>query len=209
MDSKLDGLTGLLNRKELELQLKQYIIDQEPVALALIDIDHFMEINNNLGHDAGDDVLRAVACILTEGTSETSAFRVSGDEYAVVLTGISLEQAFLKMESIRTVIHNSQERFSFPSSDIEISVTVGVAHHPRDAKDEKSLMRSASAALMAAKESGRNQVALPPNEEMIMKTCYYPATMVRRLKILSEKLSRKESSLFREALTELIRKYDN
>lgn len=112
------------------------------------------------------------------------------------------------MESIRAIIHRSADRFGLPPNVLEVSVTAGVAQYPRDAKDSKTLMRSASAALLSAKESGRNQVALPPNEEMVMKTCYYPSTLVRQLKALSEKLDRKESSLFREALTDLIRKYD-
>ncbi|CAG7630264.1 GGDEF domain-containing protein [Paenibacillus allorhizosphaerae] len=208
MNSTLDRLTGLLNRKELELRLKQNIKDQEPVALALIDIDHFMEINNQLGDAIGDEVLKTIAAILAEEATQNIVFRVSGDEFAIMLTGVSLEQAFLKMESIRATIYRSGDRFRLPSSQIEVSVTAGVAQFPRDAKDEKTLMRSASAALLSAKESGRNQVALPPNEEMIMKTCYYPSTLVRQLKTLSEKLDRKESSLFREALTDLIRKYD-
>ncbi|CAG7650124.1 hypothetical protein PAESOLCIP111_06008 [Paenibacillus solanacearum] len=208
MNSALDGLTGLLNRKELELRLQQTIKSHEPVALALIDIDHFMEINNQLGDDVGDDVLKTIAAILSEETAQDNVFRVSGDEFAIMLSGISLEQAFLRMESIRAIIHRSADRFGLSPNVPEVSVTAGVAQYPRDAKDSKTLMRSASAALLSAKESGRNQVALPPNEEMVMKTCYYPSTLVRQLKALSEKLDRKESSLFREALTDLIRKYD-
>jgi diguanylate cyclase len=69
-------------------------------------------------------------------------------------------------------------------------------------------MRTADAALTAAKESGRNQVALPPNEEMVMKSCYYTGAGVRKLRALAERLNRKESTLLREALDDLLRKYD-
>jgi hypothetical protein len=84
-----------------------------------------------------------------------------------------------------------------------------VAHFPRDARDARSLRAAASAALQAAKETGRNQVGLPPNEEMVMKSCYYPTSGIRKLKALAERLGRKESPLLREALEDLIRKYDS
>ncbi|WP_282939637.1 GGDEF domain-containing protein [Paenibacillus sp. RC67] len=210
MKSRQDGMTGLSNREALEVQLKQTTKECEGVALALIDVDHFMEINTGFGHDAGDHVLKTIADILKEETSENVVFRVSGDEFAVLLPEYSLEQGFLKMEAVRAAVHASQERFHQLTGERipDVSVTVGVAQYPRDAKDENALMRAANAALMSAKESGRNQVSLPPNEEMVMKTCYYPATMVRQLKTLAEKLKKKESILFREALTDLIRKYD-
>ncbi|GAA4844255.1 hypothetical protein GCM10023310_22750 [Paenibacillus vulneris] len=210
MKGRIDEMTGLRNREALELQLKETSQECEGVALALIDVDHFLDINRLFGHDTGDHVLKTIADILKEQTSEQAVFRVSGDEFAVVLADFSLEQGFLKMESVRAAVQASNERFQLPADEQaqEISVTVGVAQYPRDAKDMNGLMRAANAALMSAKESGRNQVALPPNEEMVMKTCYYPATMVRQLKTLAEKLKKKESILFREALADLIRKYD-
>ncbi|MBE1446502.1 GGDEF domain-containing protein [Paenibacillus sp. OAS669] len=210
MKGRIDEMTGLRNREALELQLKETSQECEGVALALIDVDHFLDINRLFGHDTGDHVLKTIADILKEQTSEQAVFRVSGDEFAVVLADFSLEQGFLKMESVRAAVQASKERFQLPADEQaqEISVTVGVAQYPRDAKDMNGLMRAANAALMSAKESGRNQVALPPNEEMVMKTCYYPATMVRQLKTLAEKLKKKESILFREALADLIRKYD-
>jgi predicted signal transduction protein with EAL and GGDEF domain len=136
-------------------------------------------------------------------------FRVSGDEYAVVLPGATLEQSFLTMEAFRAAVYGAQSEFRLPDgSGFDVSVTVGVAQFPRDGKDEPGLMNAADAALRAAKEAGRNQVALPPNEEMVMKSCYYPATMVRKLKQLSDKLKKKESILLREALGDVLRKYD-
>lgn len=210
MKLRQDAMTGLNNREAMELQLKQMTKENDGVALALLDVDHFMDINSQFGHDVGDHVLKTLADILKEEISENNVFRVSGDEFAVVLGDYSLEQGFLKMESVRAVVQASQDRFNQLAEERipVVSVTVGVAQFPRDGKDENALMRAANAALMSAKESGRNQVSLPPNEEMVMKTCYYPATMVRQLKTLAEKLKKKESILFREALTDLIRKYD-
>ncbi|MEP7188536.1 MAG: diguanylate cyclase, partial [Roseiflexaceae bacterium] len=120
--------------------------------------------------------------------------------------GMSLEQAFLQMETLRASVESSV-RFELPDQR-NLMVTIGVAQYPRDAKDTRSLLQAADAALATAKESGRNQVALPPNEEMVMKSCYYPASSMRKLRALAERLGRKDSPLLREALDDLFRKHD-
>jgi diguanylate cyclase len=203
---RYDTLTDLPTREQLEVELKQVISQEESVALALLDLDYFMEVNNGLGPEVGDSVLICLAEMLRQHFLE-KAYRVSGDEFAIVLPGTSLEQAFLRMEGFRKTVYESQAMFNLQES-YEITITVGVAQYPRDAKDSVTLIRNADAALGSAKETGRNQVSLPPNEEMVMKSCYYPSTMVRRLKILSDKVKKKESVLLREALSDLLRKHD-
>jgi diguanylate cyclase (GGDEF)-like protein len=207
MKKHVDNLTGLPNLKALEQMLEEQIKQDQQVALALIDIDFFGEINQQFGNDTGDKILLTIGAILQEA-AEGHACRISGDEFAILFPGATLEQAFLRMEQIRTMVEQAQGRFELPSSK-EVTITVGVAQYPRDAKSEQTLNRAASAALMTAKEMGRNQVALAPNEEMVMKSCYYPSTAVRQLKILAEQLKKKESVLLREALNDLLRKYDN
>ncbi|MEF3307397.1 GGDEF domain-containing protein [Paenibacillus sp. GYB004] len=206
MTKYLDSLTGLLNHKAMEKHVQEKIGQDEQVALAMIDVDHFLEVNQILGSEAGDQVLRQLAAVLKEEPG-AEAYRVSGDEFALVLEGATLEQAFLQMERFRAKIEASADVFQLPQEH-RITVTVGVAQYPRDGKTESALRRAASAALVSAKEIGRNQVALPPNEEMVMKSCYYPSTNVRRLKSLAEQLNKKESALLREALDDLLRKYD-
>ncbi|MDF2662641.1 MAG: hypothetical protein K0Q94_5432, partial [Paenibacillus sp.] len=206
MTKYLDSLTGLLNHKAMEKHVQEKIGQDEQVALAMIDVDHFLEVNQTLGSEAGDQVLRQLAAVLKEEPG-AEAYRVSGDEFALVLEGATLEQAFLQMERFRAKIEASADVFQLPQEH-RITVTVGVAQYPRDGKTESALRRAANAALVSAKEIGRNQVALPPNEEMVMKSCYYPSTNVRRLKSLAEQLNKKESALLREALDDLLRKYD-
>ncbi|GAA3401017.1 diguanylate cyclase domain-containing protein [Paenibacillus hodogayensis] len=206
MSKHTDALTGLPNHKALEKALQERIERDEPVALALIDVDHFHEVNHLLGSEAGDEVLKRIAEMLSE-EGGASAFRVSGDEFAIALDGVSLEQAFLGMEKLRLRVETDQGSFALPDGQT-LTLTIGVAQYPRDGKTEGALRRAASAALVSAKETGRNQVALPPNEEMVMKSCYYPSTNVRRLKSLAEQLNKKESALLREALDDLLRKYD-
>ncbi|CAA9290950.1 MAG: hypothetical protein AVDCRST_MAG93-3887, partial [uncultured Chloroflexia bacterium] len=157
------------------------------------------------GHEVGDAVLKQVAQFIRETAS--GGYRLSGDEFAVVMEGVSLEQGFLRMEQLRSSVERAATSFGVPDGR-EIHITVGVAQSPRDAKDLRGLMEAADAALESGKESGRNQVALPSNEEMVMKSCYYPASQVRKLKVLAERLGRKESQLLREGLDEIFRKYD-
>ncbi|WP_274364300.1 GGDEF domain-containing protein [Paenibacillus thermotolerans] len=203
-----DSLTHLPTREQLEIDSAAAISREDGVALALIDVDHFMEINDNYDHETGDHVLATFAKLLNEAFPK-QAYRVSGDEFAVLLSGSSLEQAFLQMEEFRKSLAAVQAQFqAHAERPFEITITAGVAQYPRDAKDAPSLFRTADAALGSAKENGRNQVALPPNEEMVMKSCYYPSSLVRRLKSLSDKLKKKESILLREALSDLLRKYD-
>jgi diguanylate cyclase len=200
-----DPLDSLPNRLVLNGTLKQAIDARSSVAVALLDIDSFAEINADFGQAVGDRVLRVLASLLKEA-APTSVYHLSGDEFAIVLPSLSLEQAFLRMESLRAGVEAS-ERFDLPDQR-NVMVTIGVAQYPRDAKDARGLLQAADAALATAKETGRNQVALPPNEEMVMKSCYYPASSVRKLRALAERLGRKDSPLLREALDDLFRKYD-
>lgn len=206
MAKNVESLTGLPNRVSLQEAVKQQIAVETPVALALVDVDNFMEVNESFGHDMGDKVLQTLAQLLSE-TAPGQAYRISGDEFAVLMPDSTLEAAFLRMEGVRQQVHLAAEQFGVPDGR-GITVTIGVAQYPRDAKDEQGLMKAADAAVMTAKENGRNQVALPPNEEMVMKSCYYSTGSLRKLKALAEKKKRKESQLLREALDDLLRKYD-
>jgi len=202
----MDELTGLPGRPALEEAVRAGLARGSDFALALMDVDHFSSINEEAGHEAGDRVLATLGEVLkSAGIGEP--YRVSGDEFAVLFPGTSLEQAFLQVERLRERVETERERFVLPAGKT-VSVTAGVAAYPRDAKDLQSLMRAADAALMAAKEAGRNQVGLPPNEEMVMKSCYYSSGSLRKLKELAARLKRKESVLLREALADLLRKYD-
>ena len=132
-----------------------------------------------------------------------NAFRNFGDELGLVIPDLTLEEVFLKAEDLRKQIEETQ------TSAIKGTVSVGVANVPHDAKDVEGVIRSAAAALYTAKENGRNRVALPPNEEMVMKTCYYPTALINRLKQIAPRVGKKESVLFREALENLLRQYDD
>ena len=206
MVQQRDSLTGLPGRSMADEALKQAIDEGDGVALALLDIDYFAEVNAQFGQEAGDGLLRELGELLVR-SGVGDAFRISGDEFAILMPATNLEQAFLRMEELRAQVHGAESHFGLPDAR-PVSVTIGVAQYPRDAKEPRPLWNAADAALEAAKEGGRNQVGLPPNEEMIMKTCYYPASSARKLKALAKHLRRKESDLLREALDDVLRKHD-
>ena len=206
MPDRNDPLTGLPDHLALDRALKPLIGSLAGVALAALDLDNFLEINTAFGAEIGDQVLRALARLLDE-SEPGQVYRMSGDEFVVVMPGLSLEEAFLRIEALRKQIESASERFGLPDQRA-VTIKAGVAQHPRDAKDARGLLEASAAALQAAKEGGGNRVGLPPNEEMVMKSCYYPATSVRKLRTLAERLKRKESHLLREALDDLFRKYD-
>lgn len=206
MTLKADTLTNLPMRPAFNEALQAAIGAGEPVALALIDVDRFAAVNEQLGHEAGDEVLRRLAALLSAAESD-GVYRTGGDEFTILLPGMSLEQAFLRMEALRARVHAAD--WSFVGELGPLSITVGVAQYPRDARDGRGLVTAADAALLAGKEVGRNSVSLPPNEEMVMKSCYYSASSLRRLKQLAERTRRSESQLLREALEDLFRKYDS
>jgi diguanylate cyclase (GGDEF)-like protein len=175
------------------------------VALAILDVDRCVPLLEQFGPGTVGQVLVTLRSILDEA-APGAVYEISGDAFGIVMPGQSLEQAFLQMEDLRCQVAEARERFGLPDQQ-EVAVAIGVAHCPRDAREEEALMQAAFAGLMVAKEQGGNQVALAPSEEMVMKSCYYGATSVRNLKALTERLGRKESALLREALDDLLRKY--
>ncbi len=201
---ELDALTGLPTRAALDQELAARLKEREPFAVALLDVDGFQEINDTIGFTEGDKALRRLAEMLSEADAGT-AYRISGDEFALVMPQVTLEQAFLVAEKLRALVSASD--FALADSR-SLKITAGVAHSPRDAKEAQALLNAADAALLSAKESGGNQVALPPNEEMILKSCYYPSAGLKKLKMLAERLGQRESYLLREALTDFLRKHE-
>lgn len=141
-----DGLTDLPNHRAFQDELEQVTAlarrNEDPLALAVLDLDHFKLVNDRHGHPAGDALLRRTATILRDGRSADRAYRIGGDEFAMLLPQTDEDGA-------RMLIR----RLSRELSEAEISVSIGVAAAPpgRVADD---LRGEADAALYEAKESG-------------------------------------------------------
>ena len=205
MERPSDALTALPGRVTMEDELAERLGRCEPCTVALIDVDFFKEINDHFGFPEGDRALQRLAGLLQD-SGRGRTYRISGDEFALVIPQVTLEQAFLQVERLRGLV--SEADFGLGEGR-KVTITAGVAHSPRDAKEVQALLNAADAALLSAKEGGRDQVALPPNEEMVLKSCYYPSAGLRKLKALAERLGQRESYLLREALGDLLRKHDS
>ena len=146
-----DALTGLLNRASFE-QMKTRLRDlSQPFALLLIDVDVFKSINDTYGHEMGDKALIRVANLLKENFRSTDhVFRIGGDEFAVVVTPIQVENQNIISEKIDNINHALQN----PTGDFpRYSLSVGIAFSSDGYTDE--LFRQADKALYHTKENGR------------------------------------------------------
>jgi len=158
-----DGLTGLANRRYLDEYLMQewQRLRREEASLALIlaDVDYFKRYNDGLGHQAGDDALRAVAGALQEVLRRPAdlAARYGGEEFALVLPGTGLEGALVVAGAVREAV--AALALPHPASDWpHISLSLGVAARVPGGADPAQLLQAADVALYRAKAAGRNRV---------------------------------------------------
>ena len=156
-----DTLTELPNRRYFELAFHQEVAkcmrSNAPLALALLDIDHFKRVNDSYGHDVGDQVLKHVARQLPKATRAGNfVARVGGEEFAILLPGALLPDAIDAAERIRQAIAASPALVEEHSLELTVSIGV-VAVDPNESLD--SAYKRVDAALYVAKDGGRNQVA--------------------------------------------------
>jgi diguanylate cyclase len=171
-----------------------------PMALALVDVDEFKELNDEQGREAGDAVLQALERTLTSNLpSDAIVGRVGGDEYAVALRRISPESALILLEEMRAHLSRHES----------VSISVGIAARPQHAAGASDLMRAADEALFRAKREGRGRVAIYVEDRMTLKSNYYPKAALERLSKLSDATGRTEASLLREALDDLLASRSN
>ncbi len=193
----------ILNRHDFEAALNN--LETNALALALIDLDHFKEINDTLGHTAGDTVLRSLERTLG-GSLPNNAIvgRLGGDEYAAGLPDSTAESALIVLEEIRNHFSNHD---ASPEVPRKIQLSIGVAAKPPHAKTIADLMRCADEALYRAKREGRGRVAIYVEDKMTLKSNFYPKAQLERLSKLSSATGRTEASLLREALEEMLIKH--
>lgn len=154
-----DGLTGLLNRRAFERELAGTISSvpsRNAHFLLYMDLDKFKEINDGAGHAAGDQALiEVVRLFATRASADDLLARMGGDEFCLLLTDQSLEQARRRAERIRNDV--ASYRLAWGTSYYTLGVSVGVASSESVA-DGQALIRLADAACYASKNNGRNQV---------------------------------------------------
>jgi diguanylate cyclase (GGDEF)-like protein len=157
-----DILTGLPNRSLLNQRLKQILAqaqrDGTHVGCLFLDFDHFKRINDTLGHDAGDQLLQAIAQRLTNAVRESDTVaRLGGDEFVVILPGLDPEPATFEIMTVLSRVRDAfQAPFRLADQTPTLTGSIGVAVYPVDAQDGVGLIKLADTAMYAAKEAGRN-----------------------------------------------------
>jgi diguanylate cyclase (GGDEF)-like protein len=210
-----DALTSTHTRAGLLARLDQNCSAAErarsTVAIIDFDIDEFDAINRQFGHYSGDEVLRRVAAILNSNLKEIGIVgRYAGDQFMVILPNSRSETAFILAEEVRKVIEDTPIPIQIGEmkSQLAVRVSGGVAEYPSDGADWRELLRKADEALYRAKRSGRNRICLPVSSQMVTKTSHFTQTQLEKLADLGRRTGKSEAYLLREALDDLLRKYD-
>jgi diguanylate cyclase (GGDEF)-like protein len=154
-----DGLTGLPNRSLFQLRAERAIADaaasQSTVAVMLVDLDHFKDVNDTLGHHVGDGLLREVANRLAAALPELTIARLGGDEFAVLVPEVATPADVLSLA--QRAMAQLREPFVAEGIRLGVYASIGFAIFPDDARDLHTLVQRADVALYRAKES-RNDV---------------------------------------------------
>lgn len=155
-----DTLTGLPNRNMLRDRMAQEIKkskrDGLQLAVLFIDLDHFKEVNDTLGHNSGDRLLMEAARRISDCVRESDTVaRMGGDEFAVILT--ELPDASSLERILQNILQALEAVFELGKERVFVSASLGVAMYPVDASEIEGLFRSADQALYAAKGAGRNR----------------------------------------------------
>lgn len=158
-----DSLTGLPNRKlfsdRLGIVLAQAKRNKKKVGIVMLDLDNFKDVNDTLGHDVGDTLLKAVAERLS-GTlrkSDTVA-RFGGDEFVLIFPDMEVIEEAIQV--VQKIIDRFNKPFLIDTHQLVVTTSIGIAVYPNDGMDEEILMKNADIAMYQAKQAGRARYQL-------------------------------------------------
>jgi len=158
-----DALTGLHNRRYMESHLgtlaEQASSRGKPLAVMMLDIDFFKSINDNYGHDAGDDVLREFAVRVRKSIRGIDlACRYGGEEFVIVMPETDLHVAGMVAERLRRSIAGEPFAVNKGENRIEVTISIGLSILERKGEAVADVLKRADTALYRAKHDGRNRV---------------------------------------------------
>ncbi|NYT80037.1 GGDEF domain-containing protein [Alcaligenaceae bacterium] len=152
VDGSTDPLTGLINRRGLDIAIDKLTRTAQTVAVVMIDLDYFKAVNDKFGHAVGDEVLKAISVlIMAEARREDVVARMGGEEFVILLPETDIEAAMRFAERLQSTI----ERASFDNVG-RVTISLGVACYPTHGDDIHESLVRADAALYRAKAAGRN-----------------------------------------------------
>jgi diguanylate cyclase (GGDEF)-like protein len=166
-----DPLTGLFNRRYMEESLEREFSranrHKSSVAIVMLDLDHFKRFNDTFGHQAGDELLRALGDLLKKNTrSQDIACRYGGEEFALVLSDSSLEGAYKRAEILRQQVKQLSVEYDGKTLGA-VSVSMGVAVFPDHGTTMGDVLRASDQALYSAKREGRDRVSVWTTESVV------------------------------------------
>jgi diguanylate cyclase (GGDEF)-like protein/putative nucleotidyltransferase with HDIG domain len=165
-DAETDALTLLRNHRSFQTDLREALAlgasTRSQLSLVLVDIDNFKSINDRFGHPVGDQVLTILATLLRDEYGDAQAYRIGGEEFALLLPDEGDQEAYAATERL----HARLWQTVFPHGE-PVTVSAGIAAYPDTASDRDELLRVADGALYWAKDHGKN------------RSCIYSPTVVR------------------------------
>jgi len=169
----VDGLTNIMNRRGFDEayanEWRRAQREKTPLALIMADIDSFKLYNDNMGHLAGDDCLKAVASMLKETLKRPSDLvaRYGGEEFIIMLSNTDVAGAAAVAEKIRSRVEEAQLVYSASDGEAIITISAGVAAViPSKGQSPEHLIEIADQAMYQAKKNGKNQINMYQNSEM-------------------------------------------
>jgi diguanylate cyclase (GGDEF)-like protein/putative nucleotidyltransferase with HDIG domain len=171
-EARVDPKTGLFNARHfaatLREELTRAIRFDRPMSVVMADLDLLRDINNTYGHLAGDAVLAGVAKIFREQLREYDVpARFGGEEFSILLPETRVAEALEIAERIRRAVAASEFEVATSSEPVRVTVSMGVACHPRDGSDANALVHQADLAVYRAKLQGRNRVVDSSEESLL------------------------------------------
>jgi two-component system, cell cycle response regulator len=162
LEANTDRHTGCFNKtyfnNKIDLEVKKSKVVGDPLSLIIFDLDHFKNLNDNFGHDAGDYVLKEMAGLIrTNGVRDLDIFaRYGGEEFVILLPSTNLRQAFDIAERLRALLESHQ--FIYDAKRLPVTASIGVADYRQGVTSGTELFKRADQAVYKAKDGGRNQV---------------------------------------------------
>jgi diguanylate cyclase (GGDEF)-like protein/PAS domain S-box-containing protein len=185
-----DALTGFPNRRffieVVKLELQQARRNQKKMSILFMDLDRFKEVNDTLGHEKGDELLKQAASrIRNVIRSSDTVSRIGGDEFNIILTNFNRTEDIADI--VRKIIGAFRERFIIAGHELHVTASIGVSVYPEDGEDIDHLLRYADIAMYYAKESGRDTYKFyNPNINLMSIERMRLQTMMRRSLELGE-----------------------
>ncbi|MEO8323517.1 MAG: GGDEF domain-containing protein, partial [Actinomycetota bacterium] len=165
--SLTDGLTGIYNRRYLQMQARQVLAAavrfNRPFSILMMDLDHFKQVNDNFGHNRGDAILIEFSKRVSDTLREVDTFaRYGGEEFVCLLSEPAVDGAMITAAKILQAVRSGP--FGEPGKPpVTLTVSIGIASYPVHGETFRSLIESADRALYGAKKEGRDRARTPDN----------------------------------------------